>query len=764
MIEFEPKSITDINLFSVGGGFTLSHPFRVSDNIFAIHRNYSDSRFLTTFRVEPNYSVTLLHHTKIAEDTSSYAQAGPLRCFDTDYYLLQYKSNDSVGAWPDHFCMIHIDPISGAIQVGNTVTIAPSIPTAAETRRAFWLSENRLIVTEARRRQVPLFGNHFPDGKLRVLRLSRSGLSLSLIDVDEVVFDPNPYTNYPYFNHTLYRLSDNFGLLWSHFQLGPTGVLTVDVIREYSWSTGIGNVIYTKVPAVSSINHHSSYAHYIANDQIIFFPDLILTYDGGIDIQQINITNQRVVDVFWDDSNTLWLTLSIPNPGGQSLPDLVGISKFNLGTLATYDDVTFIPSDDIYTWIPPLYPSRSALLSSNLFLIFNQIGSDQVILFAPPESSPQHQASYVKRFKSELSLLAGSKQEGEDLDGPALDARFSNLQEINTTWDSTQRKQLNTGNRFYILDDFKIKLIHACEEEIVVADPDVPGEIVACVDIDYGYTPPPIPLTVHPNELGVYASEYPMAQGWLPGEYEVSFTPEPNTAFWAFAVEREGVWRTWYSSTDIWDGGDLSDLFSIVIPDSAILYFYTIGGIPEFEGAGTFHACRIGAIMPEPFRVRFGHYDGYPHYSDTYYSISHPSEYGFRYSTFSPLRGETPGVSLEKIGDNEWWNYMAAISLEPPPPNYVYEINIEFKGEILLDETVAGLRLVMEFAPHVGWTTYSTIWQEGDTLEYNSWYPMHVGSGGLITIGMRASCGMNQAEIDMSAFEVIVTLIPEAIG
>jgi hypothetical protein len=83
----------------------------------------------------------------------------------------------------------------------------------------------------------------------------------------------------------------------------------------------------------------------------------------------------------------------------------------------------------------------------------------------PPPVVPT--PGFVKKFSSGLvSLFAGSNTEYGSTDGPALDARFTGLEEVAYTWDGSQRQVLNTGNRFYVMEPNKIRLIHLCEDEI----------------------------------------------------------------------------------------------------------------------------------------------------------------------------------------------------------------------------------------------------------------------------------------------------------
>lgn len=75
--------------------------------------------------------------------------------------------------------------------------------------------------------------------------------------------------------------------------------------------------------------------------------------------------------------------------------------------------------------------------------------------------------SFIKQFKTSgvNSLFAGSTEEGGNEDGAALSvARFNDLYEVAYTWDNTQRKQLNLGNRFFVIDDQKIRMIHLCSD------------------------------------------------------------------------------------------------------------------------------------------------------------------------------------------------------------------------------------------------------------------------------------------------------------
>lgn len=82
-------------------------------------------------------------------------------------------------------------------------------------------------------------------------------------------------------------------------------------------------------------------------------------------------------------------------------------------------------------------------------------------------------SGYAKKFKGNaFSLFVGSSTMQGDEDGPALSqARFMDLQDITSTWDSVQRKPFSAGNRFYSIDNNKIKLIHNCADDIVVAPP-----------------------------------------------------------------------------------------------------------------------------------------------------------------------------------------------------------------------------------------------------------------------------------------------------
>jgi len=77
---------------------------------------------------------------------------------------------------------------------------------------------------------------------------------------------------------------------------------------------------------------------------------------------------------------------------------------------------------------------------------------------------------FVKKMSAitkTVSLFAGSTIEGGDEDGPAIGtALFTEPGEIAYTWDGVQRPLYNSGNRFYVIDNGKIRMIHLCEDEI----------------------------------------------------------------------------------------------------------------------------------------------------------------------------------------------------------------------------------------------------------------------------------------------------------
>lgn len=95
--------------------------------------------------------------------------------------------------------------------------------------------------------------------------------------------------------------------------------------------------------------------------------------------------------------------------------------------------------------------------------------TDQVTITVLP-----YPGSFVSKWTAQTkTLFAGSNLEAGNLDGSALTARFKGLHEINYTWDGIQRQGLNTGNRFYTLDDQKIKMIHSCEDAFTVTEPQI---------------------------------------------------------------------------------------------------------------------------------------------------------------------------------------------------------------------------------------------------------------------------------------------------
>lgn len=77
---------------------------------------------------------------------------------------------------------------------------------------------------------------------------------------------------------------------------------------------------------------------------------------------------------------------------------------------------------------------------------------------------------FVKKFNQlTSSLFAGSYTSDGEIDGPVLDARFNNMQEIAALSGSPMRPAVipNT-NRYYTLDDSKVRLIHPCIEQIII--------------------------------------------------------------------------------------------------------------------------------------------------------------------------------------------------------------------------------------------------------------------------------------------------------
>lgn len=94
-----------------------------------------------------------------------------------------------------------------------------------------------------------------------------------------------------------------------------------------------------------------------------------------------------------------------------------------------------------------------------------------LLLVENDNTPPPILSSFVKKFPQQtnnLDLFAGSQESPGDTDGPALDdAQFYGLKDIAYTWDSVQRSGLNLGNRFYVMDDQKLKMIHVCDDNIV---------------------------------------------------------------------------------------------------------------------------------------------------------------------------------------------------------------------------------------------------------------------------------------------------------